>query len=120
MATERIQRLIYRLLDQAEEAVVSLDWRTVGDRARAVLAFEPNDLDALAFLAASRRALATQDGSGTPAVAAPSEPTTMEEAREDAPSRRGDGCPAGRRSGTPHPRMWILAPLSRRPLPKTW
>jgi len=38
MASERTQRQIDRLLDEAEEAITEEDWSTVGSRARAVLA----------------------------------------------------------------------------------
>ena len=34
MPTERIQRQIDRLLDEADEAIASQDWTTVGNRAR--------------------------------------------------------------------------------------
>jgi hypothetical protein len=57
MTTERIQRQIGRLLDEAEEAVARLDWATVRQRAQAVLALDPNNGDGLALLAASERAL---------------------------------------------------------------
>ena len=38
MASERIQRRIDRLLDQAEEAMDQMDWTSVRDCAQAVLA----------------------------------------------------------------------------------
>ena len=50
MATERIQRQIDRLLDDAEVAVIASDWAAVGERARAVLAVEEANPDAQAFL----------------------------------------------------------------------
>ena len=51
MASERIQRRIDRLLDQAEEAMDRLDWGTVRECARAVLGLDSAYSDALAFLA---------------------------------------------------------------------
>ena len=57
MATERLQRQIERLLDEAEEAVSKLDWPSVRDRAQAVLAFDPENQDAKGFLAAAERTL---------------------------------------------------------------
>ena len=43
MASERAKRRIERLLDEADEAVVHLDWDTVRARAQAVLAFDPEN-----------------------------------------------------------------------------
>ena len=40
MATERLQRRIEQLLDDAEAAVVGLDWIVVRDRAKAVLSLD--------------------------------------------------------------------------------
>ena len=64
MASERAQRQIDRLLDQAEEAITKEDWSTVGSRARAVLRLDAENSDALAYLAA-----AEQDTGGSPAQA---------------------------------------------------
>ena len=57
MRSDRIQRQIDRLLDEAEAAVAILDWTVAGERAMAVLAFDPDNSDALAFQAAAGRAL---------------------------------------------------------------
>ena len=57
MASERIQRQIDRLLDEADEAVRRSDWAVALDRARDVLAFDPENSDALAYLTAADRAL---------------------------------------------------------------
>ena len=57
MASERVQRTINNLLDEAEEAVSRSDWAVVQDRARNVLAFDPDNQDAAAFMAAADRAL---------------------------------------------------------------
>ena len=62
MASERLQRQIDRLLDEAEEAISSFDWDALLQRARAVLAMDPENRDALAFLATAERAI----GSSTP------------------------------------------------------
>ena len=56
MVSERSQRRIERLLDEADEAVGKLDWDTVKARARAVLAFDPDNNDAIELLAAADRA----------------------------------------------------------------
>ena len=55
MASERIQRQIDRLLDQAEEAVESHQWDVVRARADSVLALDPENADALTFSAAADR-----------------------------------------------------------------
>ena len=60
MASERVQRQIDRLLDEAEEAITSQDWTTVGDRARSVLRLDPGNQDALSYLAAAERDLPPQ------------------------------------------------------------
>ena len=71
MVSERIQRQIDRLLDQAEEAITHEDWPIVGSRARSVLAIDPANGDAMAYLAAAERAL---DAASPPAT---SEPATL-------------------------------------------
>ena len=63
MASERLKRQIDRLLDEGETAVSQLDWDLVRDRGRAVLALDPDDPDALSFLAAADRALGGPDPS---------------------------------------------------------
>jgi len=68
MPSERIQRQIESLLDEAEAAVRVPDWKTVCNRAEAVLAFDPDNADARTFLDAAVRA-----GAGTP-PASPSQP----------------------------------------------
>ena len=74
MPSERIQRRIDALLDEADEAVTARRWDEVGEKASAVLALDADNADAQAFLAmadaAQRRvAGATGDGprSATPA-----------------------------------------------------
>ncbi len=57
MVSERIQRRIDRLLDQAEEAMDQLNWDSVRDCAQAVLGLDPQNIDALAFLASVDRVL---------------------------------------------------------------
>ncbi len=73
MASERTQRQIDRLLDQAEEAITIEDWHTVASRARAVLALAPENSDGLNYLAAADRALTT---SGSIAQGQPDPPRT--------------------------------------------
>ena len=56
MASDRSQRRVERLLDEADEAVAQLDWETVRARAQAVLAFDRHNGDAAELLAAADRA----------------------------------------------------------------
>ncbi len=55
MASERIQRRIDSLLDEADQAVSQFDWEAVRQRAEAVLRLNPENSDALAYLAAAGR-----------------------------------------------------------------
>jgi tetratricopeptide (TPR) repeat protein len=64
MTSERIQRQIDRLLDEAEDAITREDWPAVAARARAALRLDPENADALAYLAAA-------EGPGEAAPAAP-------------------------------------------------
>ena len=57
----RVQRQIVRLLGELEEAVISRRWDNVRDTSHDVLALEPDNVDAQAFLAAAKRALGEQD-----------------------------------------------------------
>ena len=68
MASERTQRQIGRFLDEAEEAAAVSDWARVRDRAQNVLAFDPENVDGVAFVTAADRALG---GSTSPAPASP-------------------------------------------------
>ena len=60
MASDRVQRRIERLLDQVEEAIDQLDWEEVRGRAQAVLRLDPDNSDALSYLAAAERDLPPQ------------------------------------------------------------
>lgn len=57
MASERLQRQIEILLDEAEVAIKQLDWRVVHDRTQAVLAINPDNIEGLAFQSTADRAL---------------------------------------------------------------
>ena len=72
MPSERVQRQIESLLDEAEVAVRALDWATVRARTDAVLALDPENADARTLLDAAARAGATaaQPAPAQPAVAA--------------------------------------------------
>ena len=70
MASDRIQRQIERLLDEAEDAFDQGDWDRLSDRANRVLLLDAENSDALSFLTAAERALATT--APTPTSQAPS------------------------------------------------
>ena len=95
LASERAQRQIDRLLDEAEDAVTQLDWGIVRDRAQAVLAFDPENSDGLAFLAAAERAQANSPPPSTqplvPPQTAPSEPTSFANGRYQVQKSLGEG-----------------------------
>ena len=55
MLSDRVKRQIDRLLDEAEQAITQGDWATVSDQARSVLRLDPENADAMAYLAAARR-----------------------------------------------------------------
>ncbi len=57
MASERIQRQVDRLLDQAEEAVGSREWVEARDLAQRVFVPDPEDREAATLLAAGERGL---------------------------------------------------------------
>ena len=57
MPSERVQRQINRLLDEAEEASALQNWEVVRERAKHALTFDPDNPDAKDFLAAAERAL---------------------------------------------------------------
>ncbi len=57
MASERIQRQIDRLLDEAEAAIAQHSWTVARDRAQSVLAIDPDNRDALTYIAAAERGL---------------------------------------------------------------
>jgi hypothetical protein len=73
MVSERTQRRIDSLLDEAEEAIAQLDWQLVQSRAQAVLALDPDNPDAINYQAAADRALGgtAQRPNGFPTTATP-------------------------------------------------
>ncbi len=57
MASERRRLRIERLLDEAEGAAGRYDWEAVREAARAILAFDPENGEALDLLTGAERAL---------------------------------------------------------------
>ena len=98
MASERIQRQISRLLDEAEQASELEEWETVRNRASRVLAFDPENTDAEVFLAAAQRSLASLEtavGSDANVSLAPApsttHPTSFANSRYHATQLLGEG-----------------------------
>ncbi len=101
MASERVQRQIDRLLDEIEQASESEDWETVRNRARRVLAFDPENADAQVFPPAADRSLGPggptvtvpdpdPDGSVVPAPR-PAQPTSFANGRYEVQKFLGEG-----------------------------
>ena len=57
MVSERLQRRIYRILEQLEDAADRRDWPAVRQGALDLLVFDPANEDAKNFLVAAQRAL---------------------------------------------------------------
>ncbi len=98
MASERIQRRIDLLLDEADQALADGDWSVVRDRSNKVLALDPANGDALTFLAAAERAqgtsapLAGQPPAPAPTTAAtPAQPTSFADGRYQVKRFLGEG-----------------------------
>ena len=73
MVSERIQREIERLLDEAGAALGTGDWETIRLRSAAVLTLDPDNADAAAYLQAAERATGRPEpvsslSEGAPAV----------------------------------------------------
>ena len=112
MASERIQRRIDSLLDEADQAIANEDWTTVASRARAVLRLDSENSDALSYLAA-----AEQDaGSSQPAQASPAsrpvsapvagQPTSFANGRYQVKQILGEG---GKKGSTWHrTQLWTV------------
>jgi len=77
VVSERLQRQIERLLDEADEAIRRLDWATVMDRARAVLGLDPTSADAQSYLAAAQRNIQEPVPAGSSERLPPLHPTSF-------------------------------------------
>ena len=58
MTSERVQRRVERLLDQADAALEEQDYRAALQAAKAALGFDSNNAEAAAFVEAAEQALA--------------------------------------------------------------
>ncbi len=98
MASERIQRRIDLLLDEADQGLADGDGSVVRDRSNKVLALDPANGDALTFLAAAERAQGTSAPlAGQPPVpgpttaATPAQPTSFANGRYQVKRFLGEG-----------------------------
>ena len=101
MASDRRSLRIERLLDEGEEAVRRYDWDAVRQAAQAVLAFDPENGEALDLLTGAERALgdfapppANQPTTSTPAIklaAAPDQPASFANGRYQVQRFLGEG-----------------------------
>src|SRR5581483_4114962 len=95
MASDRIQSLVQRLLDQADEAALQSDWPTLRRLAEAACAADPDNADARRYLAMAERGEGTAQAPPTdaqPVEAPPAEAPAASAAREN-----------GQRSAQPSP-----------------
>jgi tetratricopeptide (TPR) repeat protein len=96
--SERVQRQIDRLLDDAEAAIARGDWMTARQQAQSVLALDDSNTDGLAYLAAADKSLpgvnetttasAAQSATKTTAAA---EPTSFANGRYTVTKFLGEG-----------------------------
>ena len=95
MASERVQRRIDRLLDQAEEAMDSLNWDAARDYTHAVLGLDPGNADALAYLDSALRVQENQPFTATPekpiTAQPPDQPTSFANGRYEVKRFLGEG-----------------------------
>ena len=97
MASERLQRQIDRLLDEAEQAIAQRDWAAVRQRAQDVLAIDPENEEGQAFFAAADRGLeisapspASETAPPIPATI-PEQPTSFANGRYQVKQSLGEG-----------------------------
>ena len=98
MPSERFQRRIDRILDQIEDAADRRDWAAVRQGALDLLIFDPENADAINFLAAAQRALDQEavspdvpDVSPATTVSQSTEPTSFANGRYQVKRFLGEG-----------------------------
>src|SRR5438067_7668007 len=74
MPSDRIQRRIDALLDEADQAIGQEDWEVVRKNMRAVLTLDPANVDAESYLAAAERGLSSSGAAGAAGGATPAVP----------------------------------------------
>jgi hypothetical protein len=90
VTSDRLQRQIERLLNEADEALTQRDWEAVRNRAQDALAIDPDSAEAASFLAAANRAL-SPGPDGTERGKAPAIVTTQPAPPTDQPASFADG-----------------------------
>jgi predicted ATPase len=90
MPSERVQRQIDRLLDEAEQAIQAEDWATVEARCRSVLTLDPGNADAASYQAAAARVLGSPPPDALPTTA-PSLPAAFVDGRYVVQELLGEG-----------------------------
>ena len=103
MASDRVKRQIDRLLDETEQAIALGDWAAVSQQAQSVLRLDPENADALAYLAAAQRepgvftptsaqaGTPTQSVSTVPVLAPAYQPTSFADGRYQVNKFLGEG-----------------------------
>jgi len=97
MPSERVQRQIDRLLDEAEAAAAEVDWARVRSCARGVLAVDFENADALAFLAMAEAAdqrdgtASSSGGARSPSSEQPPLPSSFADGRYTVEAFLGEG-----------------------------
>ena len=96
MPSERIQRRIDSLLDQADEAIEAGEWERARQRADDAVALDPGSVDAQAILDAAARRLGDDAGPAQPTVApaptqVPTAPTSFASGRYEVRDFLGEG-----------------------------
>ncbi len=80
MPSERVQRRIEHLLEQADQAVDQLRWNDVRELAEAILSLDRENVDAVTYLEAAEHNLARQDVIPAAAASVPQDPVLIPDA----------------------------------------
>ena len=91
MVSERVQRQIDRLLDEAEAAMAELHWGVVMQRSQAALVLQPENPDANTYLEAANKALDNGTASVQPAESSATAKAVSEVAPTAEPTSFSDG-----------------------------
>lgn len=94
MLSERAQRRIDRLLDQAEDALERGDWAEAAERAQSVLAVQPENQDATTFLSMAQPHVVSEIQlvkEGSPTLATDNSPSAFSSGRYRVDKFLGEG-----------------------------
>ena len=91
MPSERVQRQIDRLLDEAEQALTARDWERVRVLVEDALRLDPDNADARTFLEAANRDSAPPVLNSVPADAPAAQPTSFANGRYTVTKFLGEG-----------------------------